>query len=340
MRVGIDCRKIADFGIGTYARGLLQGLASLEGNDEYVAFVPPHAVVPQGIERVIVDVPNYSIREQFVMRRAIAKARIDLFHSAHYVLPWTSCPSIATLHDVIQFHFPPRNPLARMYVRVMYPRACRKSVRVITVSEASKRGIVEVLGCDAAKIAVTPNGIDGIFFEEHPRADDLGRYFLYVGNDKPHKNVPRLIDALGNHRLVMVGAEFAQYRDRVTATGFVSAKRLAEIYRGAIALVMPSLEEGFGLPVAEAMACGTPVIASKIDALREVTGGAALYVDPHSVGDIANALQRMANDESLRAELSMRGKARAQEFTWRRCAERTRDVYRSAQRVTESERTP
>jgi glycosyltransferase involved in cell wall biosynthesis len=332
MRVGIDCRKIADFGIGTYGRGLLRGLAELDG--DYVAFVPSHAreLVPRASESIAVDVPNYSVREQLVMRRAIDRARLDVFHSAHYVLPWTSCPSIATVHDVILFHFPPPNPLARLYLNVMHARACRRSVRVITVSEASKRAIVETLHCDATKIAVTPNGIDEMFVAEGPAEE--GRYFLYVGNDKPHKNVPRLIEAvsqLRNVKLMMVGAPFAQYRDvpNVHALGFVTNEKLTALYRGAIALVMPSLEEGFGLPVAEAMACGTPVIASDIASLVEVTGGAALLVDPHSSQSIAAAMQRLLDDERMREELSNRGRAQAAQFTWRRCAERTRDVYRA-----------
>lgn len=334
MRVGIDCRKIADFGIGTYARGLLGGLAELDGDERYVAFVPSHArdLVPHGIESVAVDVPNYSVREQFVMRGAIDRARLELFHSVHYVLPRTSCPSIATLHDAIQFHFPPPNPLARLYLRVMYRRACRRSVRVLTVSEASKRAIIDTLGCDAAKVAVAHNGIDAQFFNEGPREE--GRYFLYAGNDKPHKNVARLIEAfrsLNGAKLVLAGAPFAQYRDvpNVTTLGFVTNERLAALYRGAVAVVVPSLEEGFGLPAAEAMACGTPVIASDIPSLAEITGGAALLVDPRLPQSIAAGMQRLLDDERVREELAARGRARAAQFTWRRCAEVTRDVYRA-----------
>lgn len=336
MRIGIDARKIADFGIGTYARGLLRGLASLEGSEQYVAFVPAYArdLVPPNVESIAVDIPNYSVREQFAMRREIERAKLDLFHSAHYVLPLTSVPSIATLHDVIQFHFRPPNPVARLYLAIMYPRACRKSVRVITVSEASKRAIAAKFHCDPKRIAVTHNGVDEIFSAEGPRATDLGRYFLFVGNDKPHKNVERLVDAfrdMRGARLVMVGAEFAQYRDvpGVTRLGFVTDERLAALYRGAVAVVMPSLEEGFGLPVAEAMACGTPVIASDIASLVEITDGDALLIDPHSSQSITDAMHRMLDDAKLREELATRGRARAAQFTWRRCAELTRDVYRA-----------
>ncbi|HEX6975461.1 MAG TPA: glycosyltransferase family 1 protein, partial [Vicinamibacterales bacterium] len=180
-------------------------------------------------------------------------------------------------------------------------------------------------------------GIDDVFFGSGSAASDLGRYFLFVGNDKPHKNVPRLVEAFRevrrrdeSLRLVMVGAAFERFAEvpGVITTGFVSVERLAAIYRGAIALVMPSLEEGFGLPVAEAMACGTPVIASDIPSLREVTGGAALHADARSVAELASAMEEILGDVTLRQELAELGPKRAHAFTWKRCAELTRDAYR------------
>ena len=329
MRIGIDCRKMADFGIGTYVRGLVHALAELGGDEEYVLFTPRDADVPATMERVLVDAPQYSVRELMVLGRAIAKARLDLFHSPHFVLPWTSCPTVATVHDTILVHYPPPRPGASLYLSVMMRRTLRKSVRVLTVSEAAKQSIVEDFGPDPAKIAVTPNGIDAIFFEDGPRAK--GRYFLYVGNDKVHKNVPRLLEAFAQIRdaqLVLAGAPFEQYRGvpGVVTAGFVSIEELAALYRGAIALVIPSLEEGFGLPAAEAMACGAPVIASDIPSLREVTGGAAFHVDPRSVDAIAHAMRNVTGEHVDRA------RERARLFTWRRCAELTRAVYRSATR--------
>ena len=329
MRIGIDCRKIADFGIGTYVRGLVHALAELDRDDEeYVLFVPRRIDSP--FEQHVVNAPSYSVRELMIMGRAIAKARLDLFHTPHFVLPWTSCPSITTIHDVIPVRFPPPQPGGSIYYSLMMRRALRKSVAVLTVSEAAKSAIVDAFPCDPAKIAVTPNGIDAIFFERGEA--EQGRYFLYAGNDKPHKNVPALIDAfrgVEGASLVLVGAEFARYRDvpRVVTPGFVSMEKLAALYRGAIALVMPSLEEGFGLPVAEAMACGTPVIASDIPSLREVSGGAALHTN-----DLAAAMRRMLSDEALRGELAQKGRDRAGQFTWRRCAESTREAYRRAGR--------
>ncbi|HYC90142.1 MAG TPA: glycosyltransferase family 1 protein [Thermoanaerobaculia bacterium] len=341
MRIGIDCRKIADFGIGTYVRGLVHALAEVQGGEEYVLFVPSRIDSP--FEQIVADAPHYSVRELFAMGRAIAKARLDLFHAPHFVLPWTSCPSVVTIHDAILAHYPPPQPGGGLYYSMMMHRALRKSVRVLTVSEAAKRSIVEAFPCDPAKIAVTPNGIDAIFFEPGPA--EQGRYFLYVGNDKPHKNVKALIDAFRSVEgasLVLAGAEFARYRDvpGVRTAGFVTIERLAALYRGALALVMPSLEEGFGLPVAEAMACGTPVIASEIPALREVAGDAALYVNVGRASarlpggrraearpTLSDVMARVMSDAGLRAELSARGRARAAHFTWRRCAELTREAY-------------
>jgi len=330
VRIGIDCRKIADFGIGTYVRGLVRGLAEIGGPEKYILFVPRALPeLPPGVpfEQIVTDVPTYSLREPPVMGRAIARARLDLFHSPDLMLPWTSCPCVVTLHDVIRSHYPPRNPAARIYVGVMTPRALHKSVRVLTVSEAAKRAILETFDCDPAKIVVTPNGVDEIFFEDGPRAE--GRYFLFVGNDKPHKNVGRLVEAFVRDdigaRLVLVGAEFARYRDvpGVLTPGFVSSSELAALVRGAIALVMPSLEEGFGLPVLEAMAAGAPVIASDIPSLREVTGGRAFHVDPRSVDAIASAMRNVTHEHVGGA------RDRARRFTWRRCAELTRQVYLS-----------
>lgn len=322
-RIGIDCRKIADFGIGTYLRGLVRGLAEIGAPETYVLFVPrPMPDLP--FEQIVVDVPTYSLRELPAMGRAIARSRLDLFHSPDLMLPWTSRPCVVTLHDVIRSRYPPRNPAARIYVGVMTPRALQKSARVLTVTEAAKRAILETFDCDPAKIAVTPNGVDEIFFTEGPCAE--GRYFLFVGNDKPHKNVERLVAAFSKVRdatLVLVGADFRRYRaiPGVVTPGFVPIEELAALYRGAIALVMPSLEEGFGLPVVEAMAAGTPVIASDIEALVEVTGGAAFHVDPRSVEAIADAMRNVTRGHVESA------RARAAQFTWRRCAELTREAY-------------
>jgi glycosyltransferase involved in cell wall biosynthesis len=326
MRIGIDARKIADFGIGTYVRNLLRELHAL-GGDDYVALASARlsALVPEGIERIELDAPHYSVREMFAVGRAIERARLDLFHAPHYVTPVTSVPMVVTIHDLI--HLRDRNPMKRLYARRMIGRAVRRARRVLTVSETVKREIVETFGCNAEHVVVTPNGVNGRFSPVGARR--AGEYFLYVGNDKPHKNVDLLVDAMPpGAQLVLAGAPFARFRERATLAGFVSDDELAALYRSAIALVMPSREEGFGLPALEAMASGCAVITSTSAALIEITGDAALHADA-SIDALREAMTRVMNDVALRASLSSRGVERAREFTWSRCAEITSAAYRA-----------
>ncbi|HEV8660311.1 MAG TPA: glycosyltransferase family 1 protein [Thermoanaerobaculia bacterium] len=337
MRIGIDARKIADYGIGTYIRGLLGGLAKIGGEERYVVLAPASAreLVPSPFEHVVVDAPHYSFRELFIMSRAIERARLNLFHAPHYVIPFTHCPIVVTIHDLIHLRQKLQN---RLYARVMIGRAARKSVRILTVSESVKRQIIRHFHCDEEKIVVTANGVDEIFRASEPSRSPA-HYFLYVGNDKPHKNVGRLVEAFESVRaerrdvsLVLAGARFRRFgtREGVLTPGFVGAQELSSLYRNAFALVMPSLEEGFGLPALEAMSSGAAVITSNAEALVEITADAALHVDAMSTTALAEAMLRVCRDDALRVGLASRGIARARDFTWRACAEETRRVYREA----------
>jgi len=336
MRIGIDCRKIADFGIGTYIRGLLHALVEL-GGDEYVALggagIAP--LLPPGAEHIIVDAPHYSIRELLILGRAADRARLDLFHAPHYVVPMLQTPFVVTIHDLI--HLRHRNPLARLYARTMIGRAVRKSRRVLTVSE-SVRSELAAFG-HPEKIIVTQNGVDALFFDAQAALPGPHHnYFLFVGNDKPHKNVERLVEAFavvrktGKVKLVLAGGDFSRFAKQhgIFLAGLVPREQLATLYRGAIALVQPSIEEGFGLPAAEAMASGAVVITSTAPALVEVTGDGALHAAADSIDEIANAMLRVMREPLLRATLIDRARKRAREFTWQRCAMITRDAYRAA----------
>lgn len=330
MRVGIDARKIADFGIGTYIRGLLGGLLELGSGDEYVAFAPAGAPIPSGVGHVVIDAPHYSVRELLVVGRAADRARLDVFHAPHYVVPFTRVPLVVTIHDLIHLHQPMRNPLAPLYARTMIRRAIHRSRRVLTVTNAVKTQLEQELG--ATNVIVTPNGVDPL--RGAPRNSEEP-FFLYVGNDKPHKNVDALVAAFASvpdARLMLVGGSFDRFRgrERIELRGLVSDDELSSLYRGALALVMPSLEEGFGLPALEAMAYGTAVIASRDAALMEVTGDAALHIDARDVRMLADAMLRVARDGELRALLGANGISRAQLFTWKQCAEWTRDAYLAA----------
>jgi alpha-1,3-rhamnosyl/mannosyltransferase len=330
MRVGIDARKIRDFGIGTHIRGLLRGLLEIGGRDEYVALAPPGASIPEGIQHWIVDAPHYSLRELIVIGRAAERAGLDLLHAPHYVVPITSVPLTVTIHDLIHLHQPLANPLARLYARVMLRHAIRRARTVLTVTETVKHQLETELG--ARNVVVAPNGVQAVSFDRRPSATPL---FLYAGNDKPHKNVETLVEAfeqvqrqIPEARLVLAGGTFERFARVADCRGFVDDASLSELYRTATAVVLPSLEEGFGLPAAEAMAHGTPVITTTAPALLEITGDAALHVDPHDAAALRDAMIRIARDAGLAAILGQRGRARAESMTWRRCAEIMRDAWR------------
>lgn len=353
-RIAIDCRKIGDFGIGTYLQGLLRGLAGIEGPEEFLLLVPPRKrqLVPPSDRFSMIDctVPGYSIRELLRIPRLLASHQATLFHTPHYVTPFTALPTVVTIHDLIHLQLPRRRlPAgARTYARWMLNRAVSHSRAVLTPTEAVRRELEATFPSAAGKTRVTPNGIDSRFFEPVDPAAVLNRFglerqsfFLWVGNDKPHKNLDRLGAAWervrragSTTRLVLAGTRVPRLEriPGVIATGFIAVDDLRALYANALALVQPSLLEGFGLPVLEAMASGTAVIFADIPSLREVAGEAGIAIDPRSIDSIAEAMIRVAEDPKWREEIARPGRARARGFSWRRCASQTLAIYREIHR--------
>src|SRR5213594_734742 len=238
------------------------------------------------------------------------------------------------------------HPLAkRTYTRRLIPHVARNARLVITNSEYSKWEIVRYLGIPEDHIRVTPLAASPEFTPRtmHP----ANPYFLYVGNLEPRKNLERLIEAFARipgkeHHLVIAGnrwyhggaaeqkARSLGLNGRVKFLGYVPRADLPALFSGATALVYPSLLEGFGLPIVEAMACGAPVITSNNSSMREVAGGAAVLVDPRDVAEITEAMARIAEDGLLRQELSAKGLKRAAEFDWKKTAELTLKAYQEA----------
>lgn len=354
MRIGIDCRKVADFGIGTYIRGLTRALIELQGTETFVLFAPSglHSLLPASDRTELVDstAPHYSARELISLGAAARERRLDLFHAPHYVVPFTRIPMVVTIHDLIHLRLPSSRWMDRSYARWMIGRAVRKSRTILTVSDAVRAEIARTYPGSHSRIVVTPNGVDPVFSSvrresDRPALDALDiipdGYFLFVGNRKPHKNVGRLLTAWNTVRarhpglrLVLVGGDWSGIPrpPGVLATGLVPASELAALYRNALALLQPSIDEGFGLPLVEAMASGTPVICSDIAALREVAAGACMLIDPFDHETISAAMIRIADDPAERASLRASGLARARQFTWQRCALATLDAYRNSER--------
>ncbi|HVT46029.1 MAG TPA: glycosyltransferase family 1 protein [Thermoanaerobaculia bacterium] len=352
MRIAIDGRKIADFGIGTYIQGLLRGISRSDADHHFVILLPRplRRWVPDDPRFACTDLesPHYSLRELRAVARAIDRSRVDLFHAPHYVVPFTSRPVVVTIHDLTHLVVRHPNPLARPYASWMIGRAATISRRVLTVSRATADELLARYPDIGAKLTVTPNGVAEEFFDP-PAGSALeelaalglasGRYLLTVGNDKPHKNLDRLVAAfrrapahLEGVSLVFAGSAPARFEniEGVRLLGSVSFERLRALYARALAVVQPSAHEGFGLPVLEAMAGGAPVIASSIAAHREVAGDAALMIDPSSIDSMSAAMIRIFDDEDLRQQMSERGRIRARGWSWTECASATLRAYGDA----------
>jgi alpha-1,3-rhamnosyl/mannosyltransferase len=347
LRVALDARKLRDFGIGTYVRGLL-GAAAARGEHELVAIVRSgdEVLLPAGVEAIACDAVGYSLAELVAVRRALSRAGCDVFHAPHYVVPLLPPQAtVVTIHDLIHLKRPEHGTLAKkLYATTMLRRALRAARVVLTVSEAVRGDLAAFAPEHAGKVRAVPNGVEKRFLAPVP-GEDIARvrraagldapYVLFLGNDKPHKNLDGLLTAFSRlaraglpHRLVLAGgasgrqqaraagARAAGIADRLVDLGVLPDSDVVPLLAGASALAMPSFLEGFGLPVLEAQAVGTPVVCSDRGGLPEAAGDAALLASPDDPDALGDALVRLLTDADLAARLSARGRERARAFTW------------------------
>ena len=312
----------------TYVTNLLRELPHVAPDLRFAAVTRRPELVPDGVEPIALDARSQELRMAWSFPRLLRRLRPQLAHFQHALPLGFRGRAVVTIHD-LSFE---RDPSAmgrvdRATFRIVVPRAARGAQHVLTVSERTKRDLVDVYGLSPEKVTVTPNGVDPAFAAG---ADAPGRYLLFVGAIQQRKNPLAALDAAEavGLPLVVVGPEKDGALARVLGArgaelrGYVEKDELAELYRGAAALVLPSRYEGFGLPVLEAMACGTPVVASDDEALREVAGEAAVYA---ADGQFAAAVREaLARRDAMRAA----GLARAALFSWRAAAEKTAAVYR------------
>jgi len=265
--------------------------------------------------------------------------RTDLFFSPGYNSPlFCAAPFVFTIHDLSHVYCPQNSsPLIRLYYATVLRRACHRAAKIFTVSEFTRGQIIEWSGVPEQKVFNVSCGVDSAYHVGEDRYGLPFPYLLCVSNRKRHKNEFRIVQAFGQARLateirlVFTGLPTVELVDcierhrltpRVHFVGLVPEEKLPSLYRGAMALVFPSLYEGFGLPLLEAMACGTPVMTSNITAMPEVAGGAALLVDPTSVEQIAMAMEQIVSSTSLRSQLRAKGLAQAARFSWAHSAAR------------------
>lgn len=322
-----DSRWIGPHGIGRFAGEVLKRLPDWTHLEDRRS--PAHPLDPLRVARTL------------------KRLRPDAYFSPGFNPPLRSAtPFVFTIHDLIHLSFPRESGiLKRAYYGLVVRPAARRAFKVLTVSDYSKRQIVAWAHLPEEKVVVVGNGVARPFTPTGPRHRPPYRYLLHVGNHKPHKNIPRLLEAFAalgtacETRLVFTGqAEPAMEKnirklglaDRVFFAGVLDDESLSAHYRGAAALVLPSLCEGFGLPALEAMACGTPVLASEAASLPEVVLDAALPVDPYDIQSIARGIRRIVEEEDLRKTLVQKALARASDFSWDRTASLVRQVVEQA----------
>jgi glycosyltransferase involved in cell wall biosynthesis len=276
----------------------------------------------------------------------ISLQRPDVFFTPGFNVPvFCGVPCVITIHDLAHIQLPfLATPARRLYYSALLRPAARRACSVITVSEFSRRQIMEWSGLPPERVINAGNGVAAEFQIRGERYQPGFAYVLYVGCARPHKNLDRLLQAFRAswHRethLILTGGAAAGLESyihsnglqhRVHFVGTVTDERLAALYRGASVLVVPSLMEGFGLPALEAMACGTPVIASNVAALPEVVGEAGILVDPLSVSDISAAIDLVLGSFPVRKNMREAGQLRARRFCWDKVAAKVQQALDSA----------
>ncbi|HWL33972.1 MAG TPA: glycosyltransferase family 1 protein [Gaiellaceae bacterium] len=317
----------------TYVLNLLRELAPLAPDAGLrIAAVTRHRwLVPEGIEAVELGTSSQELRMTLMLPRLLRGLGAALGHFQHALPLVLPCPAVVTIHD-LSFEREPAlmSRRDRLVFRKVVPRAARKAVRVLTVSERTRRDLRELYHVPDEKIVVTPNGVDPAFTPSNSLLQ--GDYVLVVGAVQERKNPLAALAAAEAAGLPLVVAGPAKdealarelERRGARVTGYVDQAELVRLYRGAACLVQPSRYEGFGLPVLEAMACGTPVVAVPEPALREVAGDAAVWAEEHELGD---GIRRAVAE---RERLVTAGLERARLFSWRESARRTLEVYQQA----------
>lgn len=363
-RIGIDYTPAYEQGggIGRYVREIVAALARQPAEFDYHLFVSgagelpplpgtnftwkPTRLTPLWLARIWQ-------RAQVPLPVEFFTGTIDLYHATDFVLPPTRARSLLTVHDLSFVRVPEAaSPPLKAYLDVVVPRSVKRAEHILADSQATKDDLINLYGTPAEKITVLLSGVDARFkptqeasvsqkykIPERP-------YIFSCGTVQPRKNYTRLIQALAALRsrgndigLVIAGGKGwledpiyaaireAKMTDYVHFIGFADDADLPALYSGALLTAVPSLYEGFGIPVLESMACGTPVVTSNLSSLPEVAGDAALTIDPTDLDAIIDALQRLVDDETLRAALIEKGLTRAHEFTWERSAAQLHEIY-------------
>jgi glycosyltransferase involved in cell wall biosynthesis len=364
VKIGIDASPIAGDrgGVGWHTYYLLKFMLAAQPDAGFVAYLRPGLTPPEevqhwrGAERL-----HWVTASKWSMKGRGRVDRLDLYHGTNFRMHTVGqSGGIVTIHDLWLERFPEYSPkfFGQALASYKTKRTARRARKVITVSHFSASELMEVYGLSDQDIVVIPNGVSDEFSPHHdpPAMAALkrriglttDRFALFVGGADPRKNHRTLLEAaslirksLHGTTLILAGSPthpFGSYADTAASYGMsalvlcpgrLSREYLQLLYSSADVFVFPSLYEGFGMPILEAMACGAPVITSKTTALGEVAGEAAVLIDPHDARALADAMERVLGSESLRASLKAKGLVRAKHYTWSRAAAQTLELYSS-----------
>ncbi len=320
-------------GVGVYSREILSGLTGDHPEEEFLYCYRPHRFVRSFRE----PIPSNAVR-----RLLIGSPPGDIFHALNQRVDLRAHRTVATFHDLFVMTGEYSTPDFRARFTKQAREAAERSDIIIAVSRFTADQVETLLDVPPARIRVIPHGVHQSTHTQSARENVV----LFVGAIQRRKNISRLVKAFeriprqGNWRLMLAGAadgygaaeelltiEDSPIRANIEVLGYVSSAKLEDLYRRARIFAFPSLDEGFGMPVLEAMVHGVPVVTSKYSAMPEVAGSAALLVDPRDTDALGEALARLAADDTLREELSRRGAERASQFTWASAVEKTWAVY-------------
>ncbi|HEY6660002.1 MAG TPA: glycosyltransferase family 1 protein [Pyrinomonadaceae bacterium] len=374
LRIAIDAHAVGTKlgGNESYAINLIEALAQIDSVNNYTIYVTTREARDRFHQRW----PNFKVRSTLphtpliriplTLSAELRKHPVDVLHVQFTAPPFCPCPVVVSIHDLSFEHLPQTfNRRSRTQLRLTVRHSARRATRILSLSEHTRRDIIETYGIEEERIKAIPLAAPKHFapVEDNRELQRVrhnygidGDYILSVGSIQPRKNLARLIKAYASLRgdysadklpkLVLAGKcawlydetlralEESGVKKAVVLTGYVPEADLPALYTGALCFVYPSYFEGFGLPPLEAMKCGAPVIVGNRTSLPEVVGDAALAVDPFDIDAIATAIKLLMNDSELREELSVKGQQRAAAFDWQETARRTLMVYEEAARLT------